>query len=123
MQIEDALARVDSRAWNLDGMIMPMMGFLFALFVAGAGLGGVLALVPAWRRWAPLALVPTLASIGSCAAAWSGAIGLEALMRSSSAGGAGFFGGYVLGALLGAAAGWWIARRRGAWSLSRWRRA
>ena len=90
-----------------------MMGFLFMMFVAGLGLGAVLALVPSWRRRAPLALIPVLASLGSCAGAWGGAVGLEALI-SSRAGGVGFFGGFMMGGLLGAGAGLRIAYARGA---------
>ena len=94
-------------------MILPMMGLLFMLFITGLALGAVLAFVPTWRSRAPLAIIPILASLGSCAGAWGGAIGLESLI-SSPAGGAGFFGGYVLGGILGAGAGWRIARARGA---------
>jgi hypothetical protein len=82
-----------------------MMGLLFTLFLAGLGLGAVLALRPAWRSRAPLALIPMMASMGSCGGAWGGAL---------SIGGVGFFGGYVVGGVLGASAGWRVARQRGA---------
>jgi len=87
------------------------MGFLFALigvaFFAGVGLF----VVPQSRPFAGLALVPLLAGVTSLCASWGLAVGLEAAFSSGNAGGVGFFGGYVIGGLSGAAVGWVAAVR------------
>jgi hypothetical protein len=90
-------------------MILPMMGLLFTIFAAGATGGIILSLVRSLRRFAPFALVPVLAAAGSLLSCWGLAVGLERLFASQRAGGIGFFGGYVLGALLGTGVGTWLA--------------
>jgi len=90
-------------------MILPMMGLLFAVFAAGIVGGIILCLVRFLRRFAPFALVPVLAAFGSLLFCWGLAVGLECLFASQQAGGIGFFGGYVLGGLLGAGVGTWQA--------------
>lgn len=90
-------------------MILPMMGLLFAVFAAGIVGGIILCLVRPLRRLAPFALVPVLAAFGSLLLCLSLGVGLERLFVSQQAGGIGFFGGYVLGGLLGAGVGTWLA--------------
>ena len=92
-------------------MILPMMGFLFTLFVGGVFGGVALAFVPAWRWLVPFALVPVLAAVGAFVSCWGSAIGLERLFSSVQAGGTGFIAGYPLGGLFGAALGFWLALR------------
>ena len=92
-------------------MILPMMGFLFTLGGGGLLAAVVLAIVPAWRRWVPFALVPVLAAVGAFVSCWGLAVGLERLFASGQVGGIGFFGGYLCGGLLGAALGAWSAYR------------
>jgi len=86
-----------------------MMGLLFSVFAAGIMCGIILCVVRSWRRHAPFALVPILASVGSLTFCWGLAAGLERLFASQRVGGIGFFGGYVLGGLLGAGVGIWLA--------------
>lgn len=90
-------------------MILPMMGLLFAIFAAGVLSAMVLCLTCSLRRFAPFALVPVLAAVGSLLFCWGLGISLERLFASSQAGGIGFFTGYVFGGLLGAGAGAWLA--------------
>ncbi len=92
-------------------MILPMMGFLLALIVMGIVAGLALLAIPQWRSFAGFALVPLLAGITSLCASWALGVGLEAAFNSDGAGGIGFFGGYALGGLLGAALGWAAAVR------------
>ena len=90
-------------------MILPMMSLLFTIFAAGTVGGIILCVVRSLRRFAPFALVPVLAAVGSLLFCWGLAVGLERLFVSQQAGGIGFFGGYVLGGLLGAGVGTWLA--------------
>jgi len=90
-------------------MILPMMGLLFAAFAAGIVGGIILCVVRSLRRFAPFALVPILAAVGSLSFCWGLAVGLERLFASEQAGRIGFLGGYVLGGLLGASVGAWLA--------------
>lgn len=92
-------------------MILPMMGLLFAMFSVGALGVAFLFMKRSWRRLVPFAWVPVLASSGALILCWSLAVGLELLLASPRAGGIGFFAGYVLGGLLGAALGYWLALR------------
>lgn len=98
-------------------MLLPMMGFLFAL--VAAGLCAVL-LIP-FRSTRPWALLAALSLIlaGVCAftLSWGLAFLLDGL-HSQQWAGAGFFVGYCGGGVLGAFAGAFIAvklrqRRRG----------
>lgn len=92
-------------------MILPMMGLLFVIFTIGVLCAVCLFMVRPWRRFAPFAGVPILASIGALVLSWGLAVGLEQIFASQSAGGIGFFGGYALGAVVGAALGYWLALR------------
>jgi hypothetical protein len=92
-------------------MILPMMAFLFALIAIGSVAGLALSAIPQSRRFAGFALVPFLAGVTSLCASWGLAVGLEAAFSSDNAGGIGFFGGYMLGGLSGAALGWVAAVR------------
>ncbi len=91
-------------------MMLPMLGLLFMLFVAGLLSAPVLYLVPG-RRLAPFALVPIFGAVGAFVSCVGLSIGLEQLFASQRVGGLGFFGGYLLGGLLGASAGFRLARR------------
>lgn len=86
-----------------------MMGLLFTLFAVGLLGAVVLCIVPRWRWLAPLALIPVLGSVGAFALCWGLAISLEQLPNSAQLSGFGFFGGYVLGGLMGAGVGCWSA--------------
>jgi hypothetical protein len=90
-------------------MILPMMGLVFTLFVAGI-IGGVAmyALRPL-RHLSPFALVPIIGSLGALLLCWGLAVGLERAFTSERAGGLGFFGGYAFGGLLGAWLGYRLA--------------
>lgn len=92
-------------------MILPMMGLLFAMFMAGALGAALLFIKRPWRRFSPFAWVPILGSTGALVLCWFLAVSLEQLLASPRAGGIGFFSGYVLGGLLGAALGYWLALR------------
>lgn len=93
-------------------MILPMMGFLFALM----GVGGIISLAavvdPHHRRAAPY-IGFTLFFAGLIAFCLSMGLGLilEMEMGLKMPGGVAFFGGYVLGGLGGALLGLFLASR------------
>jgi hypothetical protein len=91
-------------------MILPMMGFLFALAVVGVGWFVASSAIARFRFLRPFALVPLGAALLAFGLSWSMAISLEAAF-SEAAGGAGFFVGYVVGGLVGASLGWTVAQR------------
>jgi len=88
-------------------MILPMMGFVFVLFVAGSIGGGFLYAFTPLRPFSPFALAPIAGAIGALVSSCVLAIALEAAF-GSLAGGLGFFGGYSCGGLVGA----WLGYRR-----------
>ena len=74
-------------------MLLPMMGFLFTLFVVGVSCAMILAVVTAWRWLVPFTLVPVLAAVGAGLSCW----GLAERV--------GFLVSYVLGGLFGVGLG------------------
>jgi hypothetical protein len=90
-------------------MILPMMGFVFVLFVAGIIGGIVLYACSSLRHLSPFAFVPIVASLGALLLCWGLAVGLERAFASERAGGLGFFGGYALGGILGTWLGYRLA--------------
>ena len=89
-------------------MLVPMMLFLFVVFTAGLLGGVVLYAFRTSRCFAGFMLAPVLAAIGAMGFCWVLAIGLEHLLASQRAGGIGFLAGYIGGGLLGAGLGaWW----------------
>jgi len=98
-------------------MVMPMMGFLFFLFIAGIWNAIMLILLSfikplrfLRRIVACFVLIPIFSSFVSFCLSWGLSIGLEEIF-SSSIGGIGFFGGYLLGLLIGACLGFYISYR------------
>ena len=93
-------------------MVLPMMGLLFALIVVG-GLGSLVAIGD--PKHAALALyigfVCLFAGVGALCFSWGLALFGEAL-HSETLSGLGFFGGYALGGLGGAALGFSKAYKR-----------
>jgi hypothetical protein len=98
-------------------MLFPMMGLLFVTVAVGVAAGIFFALVKPLRKWALfVALPPILGGLVSFASSWGLSLSLEQLLHSERWAGVGFFGGYVVGGLLGCGAGLLIAlktRRRG----------
>src|ERR1700730_11901751 len=90
-------------------MILPMMGFVFVLFVAGIISGILLYAIRSLRHLSPFACVPIIASLGALLFCWGLAVGLEHAFTSERIGGLGFFGGYALGGILGAWLGYRLA--------------
>ena len=90
-------------------MILPMMGLLFVVCAAGLLTAAILAIARPWRWCVPVALVPVLAAVGAFAFCWGLALGLERMFHSQQAGGVGFFGGYIVGGVLGGSVGTWLA--------------
>jgi hypothetical protein len=94
-------------------MVVPMMGFAFALMACG-GLGSLIAMAdPDRSNWRFVTLPVFLA--GGCAILLSlmlSFLGAE-ILRSEILSGIGFFGGYFLGAVGGAILGIRSADKRG----------
>jgi hypothetical protein len=82
-----------------------MAGFVIVLFAAGVLSGIGMFLFAPLRPLSPFALVAVFASLGAALLCWIFGIGLERAF-GESAGGIGFFGGYILGGLLGALLGY-----------------
>jgi hypothetical protein len=82
-------------------MILPMMGFIFALTAAGAAWVVASSAIRRFRSLRPFALVPLGAALLAFSACWALAISLEAAF-GEPAGGTGFFAGYAVGGLAGA---------------------
>ena len=95
-------------------MIMPMFGFIFTLLVVG-GLGTLVAVGdPKNARLAPyIGFTALFAGIGAVSLCVSFTFIGQQLLRSETLGGLGFFGGYVIGGLIGAIFGSYCAFRRG----------
>ena len=91
-------------------MLLPMMGFLFLLIIAGVFAGVVCLLFRRLRSWALfVALPPILGGAFSFALCWGLAFSIERLLHSERWAGIGFFGGYAGGGLLGAGIGLLLA--------------
>ena len=98
-------------------MLMPMMGLLFTLFLAGvwnAAVLGALSFIRPLRflRYiiAYFSLIPIFSSITAFCLSWSFGIGLET-MFSTDIGGVGFYFGYLLGLFIGACLGLYVGYR------------
>ena len=91
-------------------MILPMMGFLFALGAISVTWFVGCLVVRRLRTFAAFALVPASAAILSFIVCWGSAVLLETFLGETVAGAA-FFGGYALGGLLGALGGYLSAQR------------
>ena len=94
-------------------MIMPMFGFIFTLLVVG-GLGTIVAVGdPKNTRLAPfIGFTALFAGIGALSLCVLLTFIGQQLLHSETLGGLGFFGGYVLGGLIGAGFGLYRAFRR-----------
>jgi hypothetical protein len=94
-------------------MLMPMFGFIFTLLVVG-GLGMLVAIGdPQNARLAPyIGFIALFAGLGALLSSAVLALIGQALFRSETLAGLGFFGGYVLGGLGGAIFGLYCAIRR-----------
>jgi hypothetical protein len=97
-------------------MLLPMMGFLFFLIVAGLFFGLLLVIVRPWKSLAPFIAFPLiLAGLFAFALCWGLGFSAEKLLHSESIASLGFLGGYVVGGLLGGGLGLVLAlkvRRR-----------
>jgi hypothetical protein len=92
-------------------MILPMMGALAALAVCGLFVGLAFCFSPILRGLAPyVAIGSVAAAIGALSCSWGSAVALESLF-GSTAGGIGFFSGYMLGGLAGAAGSIFVVHR------------
>ena len=93
-------------------MLLPMMGFLFLLIIAGVFAGLACLMFRRLRSWALfVALPPILAGLLSFALCWGLSLSIEQLLHSERWSGIGFFGGYVGGGILGAGIGLLLALR------------
>ena len=91
-------------------MILPMMGFLFALVAFAVLFAAVCFATPRLRPLAPFGLFPFAAAVVAFISCWGLAVGLEQHF-GENAGGVGFFGGYVFGGLTGGVLGYVAALR------------
>ena len=89
--------------------MLPMLAVLFMLFFAGLLSAPILYLVPG-RRLAPYALVPLYGAVGAFVLSISLFIGLYVFFESTRVVSLGFYGGYLLGGLLGAGTGLRVAQ-------------
>jgi hypothetical protein len=96
-----------------ETMLMPMFGFIFTLLVVG-GLGTLVAIGdPQNARLAPyIGFIALFAGIGALSLSLLLALIGQQVLRSDTLSGLGFFAGYVLGGLGGAAFGLHRAIRR-----------
>ena len=91
-------------------MLLPMMGILFLLIIVGVFAGVVCLLFRRLRSWALfVALPPVLAGAFSFALCWGLSLSIDRLFHSNRWAGVGFFGGYVVGGLLGGGIGLLLA--------------